>query len=307
MAKLKPDPIGVSDLLLYLDQRSDFSFELKTLKGLREQGVVCEHGGHYEDPVTKKSREFDIRAIKSIGPFTVRLAIECKNIQENSPILVSCVPRQENESYHEVAVVKKQALSGNAYDQRIALLASTLVLRVQFGQSVYSAGQPTGKSTAQVARTSDNTLVGNDGELYEKWGQCLSSADDLVRRIHTDSGSPFITRLSAVFPILVVPNKRLWAVSYDENGNRVSDPQMVDHCSCFIDKDYELNDGIEPTWMSISHLDIVTLDGLKCFVSDYLLTNDGMSRIFPTGGMKAASKFQNVEHTYEKLRATLDD
>jgi len=64
MPKLKTDSIKKDDLVEYLDSCSDFSFELSVLKMLRESDVDCEHGGLYEDPVTGKSREFDIRAIK---------------------------------------------------------------------------------------------------------------------------------------------------------------------------------------------------------------------------------------------------
>ena len=95
MAKLKNEPIVKSDMLEYLTSYSDFSFELTVLKMLRELELECEHGGHYEDPVTNKSREFDIRAIKTIEQYRVRLAIECKNIRENFPILISCVPRHD--------------------------------------------------------------------------------------------------------------------------------------------------------------------------------------------------------------------
>lgn len=100
MAKLKNNQISLTDLLEYLNSYSDFSFELAVLKMLRENEVECEHGGHYQDPVTNKSREFDIRAIKTIEHFRVRMAIECKNIRENFPILISCIPRHTQESYH---------------------------------------------------------------------------------------------------------------------------------------------------------------------------------------------------------------
>jgi hypothetical protein len=104
MPKLKADHILRLDLLEYLNTYSDFSFELAVLKMLRERGLSCEHGGLYEDAVTKKSREFDIQAIITIQRYRVRLTIECKNIRENFPILISCMPRHEEESCHQVAL-----------------------------------------------------------------------------------------------------------------------------------------------------------------------------------------------------------
>ena len=86
MAKLKTSPIQKDDFIKFLNSHSDFSFELSVLKMMRQNGIECEHGGLYEDPVTGKSREFDIRAVHTIADYRVRLAIECKNIRENFPV-----------------------------------------------------------------------------------------------------------------------------------------------------------------------------------------------------------------------------
>ena len=94
MPRLRTDAITSTDLTEYLENESDFSFELEILNMLRSMNVDCEHGGNYTDPVTGKTREFDIRASKTINHYRVRMAIECKNIKENFPVLVSCVPRQ---------------------------------------------------------------------------------------------------------------------------------------------------------------------------------------------------------------------
>ena len=63
MRKLSPNSITQSDIAEYLNGYSDFSFEIKVLKKFTNLGYECEHGGTYEDPVTGKSREFDIRAL----------------------------------------------------------------------------------------------------------------------------------------------------------------------------------------------------------------------------------------------------
>ena len=64
--------------------------------------------------------------------------------------------------------------------------AKTLSIRDQ--HSIYQALEPVGKSTVQVGRTTDNTISANDSELYEKWGQCLSSINDLVDDVYWDGG-----------------------------------------------------------------------------------------------------------------------
>lgn len=291
MAKLKTDPILATDLLEYLGTYSDFSFELSVLKMLRENDIECEHGGHYEDPVTNKSREFDIRAIKTLQRFRVRMAIECKNIRENFPILISCIPRHEQESYFQIALVSDQKSNS---PMTLAIHQSRAkTISIQGNYSLYKTGDPVGKSTVQVGRAVDGTISANDSELYEKWGQCLSSVNELVRRVYWDGDEEKEDYLSAVFPFVVVPNGRLWMVTYDEEGNRTSEPKATDRCSCFIDRDYEMGTKLASARMWLSHVEIVTFDGLQSFISEHLKTEEGMSKVFPKQGILNA--FQNSE------------
>ena len=265
MAKLKNDQIVGTDLLEYLNSYSDFSFELAVLKMLRERNIECEHGGHYEDPVTNKSREFDIRAIKTIKRSRVRMAIECKNIRENFPILVSCIPRQDKESYHQIAIVSEPKTE--SFMTELSVLQSRAkTLSIKGEHSLYKVNEPVGKSTVQVGRTLDNTISANDSELYDKWGQCLTSANDLVARVYWDGRDDKEVYFSAVFPFVVVPNGRLWVVNYDDDGNRISDPTPSDRVSCFIDKAYELGTKMANATMWLSHVEIITLEGMTTFV-----------------------------------------
>lgn len=290
MPKLKADRILQSDLLEYLNSYSDFSFELAVLKMLRGNGLSCEHGGLYEDAVTKKSREFDIRAIITIQKYRVRLAIECKNIRENFPILISCVPRHEQESYHQVALVHEPKSASSFMSLTIhSSRAETLSIRGE--HSMYKRGEPVGKSTVQVGRvSSDSSISANDSELYEKWGQCLGSAADLVDQVYWDgdNDSEQDAYQSMVIPFVVVPNDRLWMVLYDENGNRVGDPEPSNRCSCFIDKDYEMGTKLAGTRMWLSHVEVVTFNGMLSFVQRYLSSEETISQIFPKEGIISA-------------------
>ncbi|MDH4215343.1 MAG: hypothetical protein OEV23_00375 [Gallionella sp.] len=276
MAKLKSDQITKCDLLEYLNSYSDFSFELAVLKMLRERNIECDHGGHYEDPVTNKSREFDIRATKTINNLQagtpnlrVRMAIECKNIRENFPILISCIPRHEQESHHQIAQV-------GIHKSRATMFS------IRDSHSLYKKNEPVGKSTVQVGRAMDSTISSNDSELYEKWGQCLSSATDLVNLVYWDGRKDKAVYFSAVFPFVVVPNGRLWMVAYDEDGNRVCDPTPTDRISCFINKSYPMVADFAGATMQLSHVEIVTFDGMTAFVDKYL--NSEMAEIFPKEG-----------------------
>jgi len=286
MSKLKSDPIQKDDIVEYLDSCSDFSFELSVLKMLRENDVRCEHGGLYEDPVTGKSREFDIRAIKTISNYRIRLAIECKNIRENFPVLVSCMPRHEEESYHQIAMVSEPKSSGPLSMSRILQArAKTISLRNEY--SIYKINEPVGKSTAQVGRGMDGSIFANDGELYDKWSQSLSSSADLVSRTYWDGDEKDDedSYFSAVFPIIVIPNGRLWVVNYDDDGNRIQEPCISNRCSSFVDKDYEMDSKISGTRMWISHIEIMSFDGLYSFVDSHMKTKEGASVIFSTEGI----------------------
>ena len=59
--------IDDTDLAEYLATQSGFAFELQCLQRLHTLGYQCQHGGSYSDPVTRKIRQFDIRARKSVG------------------------------------------------------------------------------------------------------------------------------------------------------------------------------------------------------------------------------------------------
>jgi hypothetical protein len=185
---------------------------------LRKKDIICEHGGLYEDPVTGKSREFDIRAIKTILNYRIRLAIECKNIRDNFPILVSYVPHQEIESYHQIAMVGEKKLDGYLAFASLSL-SRAKILSIRNEHCIYKVNQPVGKSTAQVGRALDGSITANDWELYDKWSQSLSSSTALMNSLYWDGGEDDDkdSYFSTIIPVVVVPNDRLWTVLYDDN------------------------------------------------------------------------------------------
>jgi hypothetical protein len=281
MARVRDISVGSADLKEYLNGYSDFSFELQTLKTLRAMALDCEHGGLYQDPVTKKSREFDIRAVARADGRVVHLAIECKNISASFPLLVSCVPRHDSESYHEVGVIRDQ--DKNTHYSVPAMFSRARIAHLEGDNSCYKPLAPVGKSLAQVGRSTDKeaSIVASDSEVFDKWSQCLASADDLVRRSYWE---PIVGKnsrlLTMVLPIVVVPNDRLWAVEYDNAGSINSDPKQVEHCSFFVDKEYAMGSVAEPAY-KISHLEILTSNGLMHFVEQNLSSAEAMVDLFP--------------------------
>lgn len=272
-------------MMEYLKGTSDFSFELQTLKLIRESGLDCEHGGIYEDPVSKKSREFDIRALARRGRYSIRLAVECKNVRENFPLLVSRVPRHESESFHEVV------LAGDNDNSDIvtidAFKSKAKVLRICGMDSRYKPNDPVGKSIAQVGRANDKSaeIVANDSEVFDKWGQCLSSANDLVSDSYwSEVQEQDLPRLAAVIPILVVPNGRLWHADYSIDGLLQTEPELAEHCTVLINKSYDMG-GVVPLTYRISHLEIFTSAELLSFIKNSLRGETEMQEIFPNTGV----------------------
>ncbi|MCE5309383.1 MAG: hypothetical protein LLG20_17215 [Acidobacteriales bacterium] len=269
MPKLKNGPIIATDLIEFLDTSSDFAFELACVERMSELGFCCQHGGSYTDPVTKKARQFDIRAQKDDRRqlLRVRCAIECKNLTESFPLLVTCVPRPREESFHELVF----AFDSTSAPQKSmvdvpAFRKVCQVIRIDNGLSDYKAQAFVGKSLAQVGRANDGTLIANDAEVFEKWSQALSSASDLADEATWDGENHKSAFISLVLPILVVPNGALWEVDFWENGERSGDPVKVDRCSFFVGREYEAGDRMRGARLTISHLEFVTLAGLDALM-----------------------------------------
>ncbi len=180
MAKFRTDPIGSIELIEFLDSSSDFAFELRCMERLSQLGFECQHGGSYIDRVTNKARQFDIRAQKANGALRIRCAVECKNLSSWFPLLIMCVPRTGDESFHELVFSYHPGMMGKQQ--------SPFEMRDPFPQrcgtirhpaSDYATGSPVGKSCARVGKAAhDNSIITDDFEVFEKWSQALASAHD---------------------------------------------------------------------------------------------------------------------------------
>jgi len=262
MAKLLDQSIEKDDIEEYLNSYSDFSFEVKVLKIFTSLGFDCEHSGTYEDPITKKTREFDIRAWKLFDlnentTFRLGMAIECKNIRKNFPLVVHCMPRTESEAYHHI--VWSHMPSDDPY------MISPFVefgRRVRLGtdESIYLVGEIVGKSCDQVGRRASQhgEIIGFDREVFDKISQSLNSAFDILQSSHY-AGDRESTIISLILPVLV------WIVSYDIDGNITEGPKIVSRIPYYIDKSWRVGgNGKElAVWYYMSHLEIVEIDYLN--------------------------------------------
>ena len=86
--------------------------------------------------------------------------------------------------------------------------------------------------------------------------------------------------MSAVFPILVIPDGMLWVAEFDAEGTRIGSPRQVGRCSYFIDKKYFGGNQLTGFPYSISHLEFVTLTGLVTMIRD-LFAEATIRNVFP--------------------------
>jgi hypothetical protein len=169
------------------------------------------------------------------------------------PIVISRVPRELTDSYHNVLRRTFRPTHGDA--------SSTVDRSDYMGPQLYPERASVGKSTTQIRWNDGNKkLVTSDAESYDKWSQALNSAADLLaastRKPLTDPNPVF----TFVMPVLVVSNGSLWAVDYTEDGTRGS-PASVDETTLFVDREI-LFDGVYVKHsLRMSHLHIYTRIG----------------------------------------------
>lgn len=277
--KLKKEAIGLETLEEYLSDASDFAFELRVLRMLVGKGIPCEHGGQYQDPDTKKFREFDIRARITKGNITCHAAIECKSIGDHFPLLVSCVPRSMTEAVHNVFFYDPAKVNG--YPLNLGILEANQVVVAKPSQ-IYPEAEAVGKSTAQVGRrdSKDGELVANDADFFDKWSQALQSLDDLIGEIadrnfiqKISNGQPHV---ATALPIVVIPDGTLWASDYAADGSRTEPPRQVDNVSIYIGRSYT---GRLPHYeFAVSHLEVKTETGLARFCDELLANEQTMKK-----------------------------
>ena len=282
MPTLLSDPITETDLVKYLESTSDFQFEMEIFRSCVEHGFNAVHGGTYADPVTGSDRLFDIRATYlnpqyyGLNTF-LKLAVECKNLRENYPLLVSCVPRLREESFHcsVLSRVKRSRVHASTGEHEIItyrIVSETLRFGYMDG-SIFQPGELVGKSTVQVGKTSDGTKSGSkfscdDSEVYEGWSQAVSSAYEMILEAYgNDAPAGIESVASVIFPVLVVPDERLWTVEYSPEGVRQGNPKKVERCEFYLGKNFS---GLQQVnEYRISHLLIFTKSGFEKYLTDF--------------------------------------
>lgn len=268
MAKLKSDPITKEDISQYIEEYSDFSFEVAVLRSLSSLGFSCEHAGTYEDPITKKTREFDIRARKTLiddPAFKVRisLSVECKNLRANFPLLVHCMPREISECYLNLVWASAPAHYIPPYE-------NAMCIKIKEDDCPYKKAVPVGKSCDQIGRKTNGELTGNDGDVFEKISQAINAAFDLIKEAHyaADKETEVVT---VVVPVLVVPDGRIWDIWYKKTGEIKREPTLVNDVEYYIDKSWLVGDATREFARRyyLSHLEITQISRLNAIIEKH--------------------------------------
>jgi hypothetical protein len=289
MAKVRDSPVTAADIKEYLDTQDDFDLELHVYRTAKKLGLVASHGGTYEDPVTKKHRQYDVRASAERRQQRIDLAIECKALRPSFPLVVSRIPRAAEESFHHLVLAHaREPEPGEVYSRIDLNRARTLPMEGRY--SIYASGEPVGKSTTQVGRNDKGDFVDGDREVFDKWSQALACADDLVAQAsdahERHSAAMFLT---SVLPVLVVSDGTLWVADYSEQGVLEREPFSVSEATLFVGRTY--SSAFDDACI-LSHLHIYTRTGVVAFL-DAIVHNkrDFWECLFPKRGVEQALKF----------------
>jgi len=272
MAKLTENNITKKNIKEYLDKYSDFSFEIKVLNKINSLGFSCNHSGTYEDPITKKTREFDIRAnkVEKLSTdviFTICLAVECKNISNEYPLLFHCLSRTEDEAYQDLVwseYYRPSSVSSLPLSNLYTEYAKKITLSKE--DSVYKMGELVGKSCDQIGRKKNNEIFASDSSVFDKISQSINSSFDIFHWSHyectTNNNMKYI---SIIIPILVVPKNTIWYVLYDDLGSQIKGPENIERIPYFVNKHWKIGEGKNesPNYYYISHIEVVELDSLE--------------------------------------------
>lgn len=273
---VSPPVLSSTDIQEYLDKNSDYSFEIKCLRALSDLGLECVHGGTYIDPITEKPREFDIRAHFASGEKCLRLAVECKNINESFPLVVHRSPRSKKEATNDIIKsFNRMKKHPNPSDPSSMVTYSGTYFTMPAGKAdlIYLESEPVGKSCEQIRRNSNKggELTSGDSGIYEKWAQALSSSSGLISAAQQDWHKFKVDRIDTlVLPVLVVPDRTLWVVDYDSYGEILSTPAQVNSCSYYVNRHYRATSPDGGRGYTISHLHFVTFSGLREFIDERL-------------------------------------
>lgn len=275
-----PSPINQSDIEKFIRDYSDFGFEIQVKQAISGLGIIPLHGGTYEDPTTQKTREYDFRFTYCRDNICLHAAVECKNISEFSPVLISCLPRSEIEANLRIFVcTTKKCIKSKVANQVHGLLGKFHPFDIK-NPSRYQIDGFCGKSVNQVTKKG-NSFSGKDSEIFDKWSQSISSLitySQEHRHIRPSGGE---YELHAFMPFVVIPDERLWIIAYDNHGNIEIPAKQVNSVSVFMGKSHKSSSSHDLPSLKLSHIEFMTVSGFKSFMRSLVDENSYLNELCP--------------------------
>jgi hypothetical protein len=270
--------ITAADVSEYFASTDDFAFEREVYGVAKGLGFHAQHAALYVDPVTGKPRQFDVRASIASGQNKVALAIECKSLTVDFPLVVSCVPREPSESFHELLYRDSVMAAGSSYTRVQTLFRGSF-------PCIYQAGQGVGKSVRQVRREKKGKNAGrmvSGDEVFDKWTQSLASVGEMVESGAQELAAPPtqqpVQRI-AFLPVLVVPDTTLWIADYSSRGDLRQTPFQSQEITFYLGRKYRLKR--EQTWFTVTHLHIFTRTALGQWLENIAQGGGIWQELFP--------------------------
>lgn len=258
-------PISASEIQEVVLKEDDFGHEMRVggiLKNFQAPQSAfikarlsrLDHGGTYVDPATSKTRQFDYRCriSKGIeGLHNILLAVECKNLNPDLPLVVCGRERTDKEAYHLV-------IARDDENRHVS------IAKVAGKSSLYEPSGFVGKSLLRLKFKDKKLCSDGDSEIYDKWSQALASCRDLAIEFANANSTAEIKGSAFLMPIVVVPNNSLWTASYDNGGSIQDTPKQVDLCDFYVEHKLAANFPFV-----LTHIHFATLKGLSKMLNEY--------------------------------------
>jgi hypothetical protein len=284
------------EIIANLAKEDGFGFEMKILRDLRRLNARrLRHGETYVDYRTGVERHFDFQCEIRTSVRRLFLAIECKNLFENSPAVVCGQKRIKTEAIHDVIFSGQGILQGK--QRQVFDGAVSEVLR-KTSSEFYPCGEFVGKSVfrptppdvkdakpQQIEEVRKKTNMGftaksASGEKgYDQWNQAVGSAASMALNLFDNPKRENVAGLyTVVLPIVAVPDGTLWEIEFDEEGENATPARQVDHTTLFRDhrvprkQQYGTPHYREVT---LSHVHFFTAAGLRAWIA--AIPNDALA------------------------------
>jgi hypothetical protein len=277
-------PIDPADIRRAISDADDFGHEMRVRNLLEVTPAInFEHGGTYKDQVTGKPRQFDFRCSLRKESALLSLAVECKNLSVDAPLVMSGTWRRKEEALHDLI----ESRTGEYRTEGLLFVGlSSTTRRSQGDKSFYAPTKFVGKSLLRLKPSKAGLVAVPDADMYDRWSQALASAIDLTSKacdLSKEFGSSNV--FSAVLPVVVVANDALWAVVYDDKGDMLDEPKSVNSCELYVGRSITLNE--EPKAFShqftFSHVHFFTLSGFDSFLERMVTNEKAWEKLFNTG------------------------